>query len=129
MAVSDCTKQALWIWNILSKLELPLLLPTPVCCNNIGAIFLAFNNVTNQKSKHIDMRYHHIRNCIEEKKVAVFFIEGRLNPANMFTKNLAFNLFHKCQLDTGLEFTSPDLRSKVSLWVQETMQNKGECCK
>jgi pectin methylesterase-like acyl-CoA thioesterase len=60
----------------------------PICADNQGLIFIGSNPVQERRTKHIDIRYHYIRECIENGDVSVIFIEGKENPADMFTKNL-----------------------------------------
>ena len=79
----------------------------PISGDNQGSIFILSNPVQEKCSKHIDIRYHYVRDCIEEKKVAIFFVDGVSNPADLFTKNLGetkFNLFRK---QLGLVFFTP----------------------
>ena len=59
--------------------------PLPICSDNQGAIFISSNPVTERRSKHIDIRYHYIRELIEDKKVEVFYISTEENPADLFT--------------------------------------------
>ncbi len=74
----------------------------PICGDNQGSIFMASNPVTEAHSKHIDIRYHYIRQIIEEEKIEVFFIDGSKNPAD--TKNLGHIKFYKFRGQLGLEF-------------------------
>lgn len=104
MAVSDCSRQVVWIRSLLSELGYKLG-PIPICADNQGSLFIAGNPVTERRSKHIDIRYHYIRECIAMKKVEVFFIEGSENPADMFTKNLGWVKFEKFRALLGLHFT------------------------
>ena len=60
----------------------------------------------NPRSKHIDIRYHYIREVVASGKVALFFIEGSENPADLFTKNLGHVKFEKFRDNLGLEFYS-----------------------
>ena len=78
--------------------------PLPICSDNQGAIVISSNPVTEHQSKHIDIRYHYIREVINDKKVEIFFIDGDDNPADMFTKNLGHVKFHKFRALLGLEF-------------------------
>ena len=39
--------------------------------------------------------YHYIQQCVEEKKVSLYFVKGAENPADMFTKNLGHVKFLK----------------------------------
>ena len=79
--------------------------PIPICGDNQGSIFIASNPVTEKRSKHIDIRFHYIREVIERKLAEVFFINGDKNPADLLTKNLGsvkFLLFHP---EYGLHFS------------------------
>ena len=80
--------------------------PTPLARDNQGSIFMSCNLVQKIRSKHIDIRYHHIRDCIDKGKVEVFFTEGSNNPADMFTKNLSHTKFLMLRKTLGLEFYS-----------------------
>lgn len=62
--------------------------PVPIYGDNQGPIFIASNPVNEKWSKHIDIRYHYIREVIELKLVEVSFIDGDKNPADLLTKNL-----------------------------------------
>ena len=54
--------------------------------DNNGAICLAKNPVQHQRSKHIDIRYHFIRNFVQEGTVVLNHVESSLNYADVFTK-------------------------------------------
>ena len=62
--------------------------------NNQGAIFLATNPAQEQWSKHIGIRYHYIRECVEEgDKIDLFYIPTGEQIADIFTKNLSLVKF------------------------------------
>ena len=106
MALSDCSRQAVWMKTVFSELGMPLG-PIPICGDNQGSIFISSNPVQERRSKHIDIRYHYVRECIEEQKIKIFFIEGSQNPADLFTKNLGQTKFEQFRNQLGLEFYSP----------------------
>ena len=103
MAVSDCSRQVVWHKRLMEEIGYQLS-AIPVCCDNQGAIFIGSNPVTERRSKHIDIRYHAIREYIENKQVEVFFVDGSDNPADLFTKNLGHVKFTKFRGQLGLEF-------------------------
>ena len=103
MAMSDCSRQAMWIKSLLSELGLTLS-AIPIYGDNQGSIFIGSNPVQERRTKHIDICYHYIRQCIEDKNIELMFIEGSNNPANMFTKNLGNIKFSKFRESLGLEF-------------------------
>jgi hypothetical protein len=60
--------------------------------------------VTEKRSKHIDIRYHYIREVIERKFVELFFKDGDKNPADLLTKNLGSVKFLLFRPEYGLHF-------------------------
>lgn len=103
MALSNCGRQVVWVISMLTELGYELH-AVPICGDNQGSIFMASNPVTEARSKHIDIRYHYIRQIVEEGKIEVFFIDGSENPVDMFTKNLGHIKFYKFRGQLGLEF-------------------------
>jgi len=75
----------------------------PICGDNQGSIFIASNPVTEKRSKHIDIRYHYIREVLNRGIAEVFFINGDENPADLLTKNLGSVKFLKFRGMYGLE--------------------------
>ena len=106
MSLSDTCRQLVWIHSLFEELGITLN-PIPLCGDNQGSIFLASNLVQEKRIKHIDLRYHYIREVICEKKIELFFLEGAENPADLFTKNLGRIKFQKFREQLGLEFYSP----------------------
>ena len=87
MAFSDCSQQAVWIKSLLNELDIDVG-PIHIDGDNQGSLFIRSNPVQEKQSKHIDIRYHFIRQCVEEKKISLYYVKGAENPADMFTKNL-----------------------------------------
>ena len=103
MALSDCSRQVVWMHTLLGELGYKMG-PIPICRDNQGSIFIASNPVTEKRSKHIDIRYHYIREVIDRGFAVVYFIDGDDNPADLLTKNLGHVKFQKFQAVLGLEF-------------------------
>ena len=103
MALSDCSRQVVWMHTLLGELGYDLK-PIPICGDNQGLIFISSNPVTEKRSKHIDIRYHYICEVIARKLAEVYFIDGDNNPADLLTKNLGIVKFQKFRALLGLEF-------------------------
>lgn len=56
--------------------------------DNESAIQLCKNPVFHDRSKHIEVRYHFIRGCVEDGFVSVYFIGTSEQLADIFTKSL-----------------------------------------
>ena len=69
--------------------------PTVLLCDNIAAGELVKSETHQQRSKHIAIRYHFIRECVQRKEIKVEWCSGQENAADMFTKPLGRVLFQK----------------------------------
>ena len=103
MALSNCSHQVVWMHTLLGELGYHLS-TIPICGDNQGSIFIASNPVTEKQSKHINIRYHYIREVINRSLTEVYFIDGDNNPADLLTKNLGSVKFLKFRAMLGLEF-------------------------
>jgi len=65
--MSDTCQQVSWIQSLISELGFPLS-ETLVCADNQGSIFIGSNPVQERCTKHINIHYHYIHECIEDKK-------------------------------------------------------------
>jgi len=105
MALSDCACQVTWIRSLLGELGYKLK-AIPICDDNQGSIFMASNPVMEPRSKHINIRYHGIRESVTKGNMELFFIDGAENPADLLTKNLPHEKFMKFRAQLGLQFPS-----------------------
>jgi len=94
MALRDTIKEALYLSGMLKWLkneQLGISLPStvPVLTDSESARKLAENPEFHKRSKHIDIAYHFIRECIREKKVKSVFVRTTDQLADGFTKGLS----------------------------------------
>ncbi|GJR16415.1 hypothetical protein Tco_0799067 [Tanacetum coccineum] len=57
-------------------------------CDNKSAIALCCDNVQHSRSKHIDIRYHFIKEQVENGVVGLYFVRTEYQLADIFTKAL-----------------------------------------
>jgi hypothetical protein len=112
IALSSSAKQAMWLKQLLSELKLRTG-PVTICGDNQGSIFLASNPVTEKRSKHIDIKWHHIRELIVNRKIKIFYTPSAKNPADVLTKNLGRELFNNCTPMLGLTFKKTNMRELI----------------
>ena len=74
MAASLAACKAIWMRKILVKLFGSHLDPTVIYCDNQSCIKLSVNLVFHDRSKHIDIQYHHIRYCVQRKIMLLSYI-------------------------------------------------------
>ncbi|GJX21838.1 hypothetical protein Tco_0226283 [Tanacetum coccineum] len=60
----------------------------PLYCDNKSAIALCCNNVQHSRAKHIDIRYHFIKEQVENGIMELYFVRTEYQVANIFTKPL-----------------------------------------
>ena len=92
VAASSCCSQILWIQQQLRDYGLERTL-TPIFVDNEAAIAITKNTVQHSKTKHIDIKYHFIRDCFEKKLIDVQKIHTDLQRADLFTKSFAKSRF------------------------------------
>jgi hypothetical protein len=80
------------------------LAPIPVYIDNQGSIFIGFNPVQGICTKHIDIKYHYVRECIVVKKIELYFVPTEDNTADIFTKNFGCLKFERFRVWLGIEF-------------------------
>jgi hypothetical protein len=76
--------------------------PMKLLMDNMSAIALSRNPVHHDRSKHIDTKYHFIRECIEEGKVEVDHIGTAGQLADIFTKSLGRAKFVELRSALGI---------------------------
>jgi hypothetical protein len=92
MCLSDTTRQIVWIESLFKELNFDIS-NVALCGDNQGAIFLASNPAQEHRSKHIDIRYHYIRECVEGKKVILHYVPTMEQIADIMTKCLSYDKF------------------------------------
>ena len=79
--------------HILEFLNVKVSYPMMVRVDNVGTMFLANNPALSQRTKHISVRQHFIREHVENGLIKIIFVKSKFNTADIFTKNLSQELF------------------------------------
>jgi hypothetical protein len=69
--------------------------PIEIYMDNSLVIALANNLVFHDRSKHIDTRFHYLRDCIANKKIEVKYVKTQDQVVNIFTKPLKYYVFYQ----------------------------------
>ena len=95
VALSEAAKEIKFIVQVLESMKQKIEFPIIVRVDNVGAIGLSKNLSTSQRTKHIDVRYHFVREFVEEGFIKITFVKSEENHADIFTKNVNREIFEK----------------------------------
>ncbi|GJU66090.1 retrovirus-related pol polyprotein from transposon TNT 1-94, partial [Tanacetum coccineum] len=87
IALSDCCAQVLWMRSQLTDYGFGFN-KIPMYCDNKSAIALCCNNVQHSRSKHIDIRFHFIKEHVKNGVIELYFVNTEYQLSNIFTKAL-----------------------------------------
>nr|GEZ12340.1 ribonuclease H-like domain-containing protein [Tanacetum cinerariifolium] len=91
--IANVVAETCWIRNLLCELHTPLSSATIVYCDNLSPVYLSSNPVQHQRTKHIEIDIHFVRNLVAPGQVRVLHVPSRFQYADIFTKGLPSALF------------------------------------
>lgn len=95
MAVTEAIKEAIWLQGLIDDLGVPQD-HVDVHCDNHSAIHLAKNQVHYAHTKHSDVRFHFVREIVDEGDILLHKFGTVDNPADMLTKPVGLLKFKHC---------------------------------
>ena len=101
IAASHACKEAIWLKGVLGEIG-RLQNNVSIFCDSQSAIHLATNPVYHSKTKHIDVKYHFVRQAISEGGVDLKKVHTKENCADMFTKPIILEKLRWCVASLGL---------------------------
>lgn len=102
MGLTDAAKEAVYLIGFLKELGFESLCDVTIFNDNQGAGELARNPVYHGRSKHIDVRYHFIREVLSTQAVKLEYLSTDRMPANILTKGLGSKKHYLCTDGLGL---------------------------
>jgi len=88
IAQTHAAKEGIWLRAFVEEIRGPSNRPMTINCDNQGAIALAKDNKFHSRTKHIDLRYHFIREAVDDGKINVNYIPTEENISDILTKAL-----------------------------------------
>ena len=80
---------------IMEFLGHPVEYPIKVYYDNVGAIYLAYNEKISRRTKHVDTRTHFVRRYVEEGTIKIIFVRLEEHDADIFMKNTSESTYNK----------------------------------
>lgn len=106
IAAAETVKSILSVRSIVKELT-TLNEPIELYLDNTGAAAIAQKDLNNQRTKHIDVRYHFIREWVQSGTIKILKVHTTKNVADIFTKSLPRNT-HEFHTNTFLTTASTD---------------------
>ncbi|XP_071729406.1 uncharacterized mitochondrial protein AtMg00810-like [Rutidosis leptorrhynchoides] len=91
--VANAVAETCWLRNLLRELHCSLFSATLVYCDNVSAVYMSGNPVQHQRTKHIEIDIHFVRDLVTKGHVRVLHVPSRYQYADIFTKGLLSILF------------------------------------
>ena len=96
IALSEAARLAVFLKNVLIELQAQQpSAPIHLFEDNQSAIHISNNPENTSRVRHLDIRYHFVRQCIEEGKIKLQYIPTQCQLADSFTKSLHRILFER----------------------------------
>ncbi|CAH2016809.1 unnamed protein product [Acanthoscelides obtectus] len=109
MGTTEAAKEAIYLGKFMTELGFERLANVTLYSDNMSAIKLAENPRYHSRSKHIDIRYHFVREALEQKKFKLKHTPSSEMAADVLTKGLSRTKHRKCMELLGLQTTDQSL--------------------
>ena len=106
-AVANGVAEASWLRQLLQELHQPVQHTTLVYCDNVSAVYLSSNPVQHQRTKHIEIDLHFVRERVAAGAVRVLHVPTTSQYADIFTKGLPSSVF--LEFRSSLNVCSTDI--------------------
>lgn len=102
IAGSYAACQGIWLTEILKELKIPVKTPLELKIDNVSAINLSKNPVSHGRSKHIEVRYHFLRDMVNKGRISLTYCSTENQLADGFTKALKIEKFDWLKKEIGV---------------------------
>lgn len=92
-AVANAVAEATWLRQLLTELHAPLPKTTLVYCDNNSSVYMSSNPVQHQRTKHVEIDIHFVREHVALGNVRVLHVPTTSQYADIFTKGLPSSVF------------------------------------
>lgn len=102
VAAENGTCQAVWMKNILEEIGFIQETFTTLWCDNSSAIKFSRNPVLHRRSKHIHVRFHFLRELVNESVISLEYCSTENQLADVMTNAVKLDVFEKLRSAMGV---------------------------
>ncbi|KAL8137843.1 hypothetical protein V2J09_003844 [Rumex salicifolius] len=102
VSASTCACQAIWMRSIMKEIGHEQAKEMVLLCDNTSTIKLSKNLVMHERSKHIRVRYHFLRDLTKEGVIKLVYCRSEMQLADIMTKPLKLPSFQKIREELGM---------------------------
>jgi hypothetical protein len=112
-AIANAATELTWIQTLLHEFGVISPKQPVLHWDNIGATYLTSNPLYHARTKHIEIDYHFARDMVAKKTLAICFISGKYQLADILTKLLAAARFIMLQSSLNVQLPTSSLRGRT----------------
>ena len=98
------------------EIKVPLSIKVPV--GSVAAIWLANNSSVSERTKHVDLGAHFVRDMIKDQVIEIKFVKSAENDSDIMTKNQQGQ--HYMYAKSKFVYTVQDMNEKRDIQDEET---------
>ena len=102
VSAANGATQAIWLRNVLEEIGFNQKSSTVLFCDNSSAIKLSKNPVLHGRSKHIHVRYHFLRELVNEGVIALEYCSTKEQLSDIMTKPVKLEVFERLRSNMGV---------------------------
>ena len=102
VALSTCTQEGIWLQKLLGDFHIPDISPMMINEDNQSAICFTKNNSGHGRAKHIQIKYHFVKDMINNGKIQLQYCPTTDMLADIFTKGLGSDRFARLRTLLGI---------------------------
>ncbi|XP_074317900.1 uncharacterized protein LOC141653934 [Silene latifolia] len=103
-SMSFTTSEMVWVNNLLKDLRVEVPKPIPLICDSQAAEHIAHNPVFHERTKHLEVDCHYVRDKLQEGFLSTQHIRTSLQLADLMTKALGSQQHHFLTSKLGLRY-------------------------
>ncbi|HBK84077.1 MAG TPA: hypothetical protein DDZ41_10875, partial [Flavobacterium sp.] len=102
IALSSTTREILWLKQLEREIDKSAIKTASIYCDNQSAIKLGEIDAFRPRTKHIDIRHHHIREKIEDNSISLKYVSTKQMVADSLTKAVTKEKTQFCAKEMGI---------------------------